>query len=289
MTRKNKLKLLQIKSKNKRIKSSFIHLYEINKERNMALATFTVSSFTDKRKQILFVKEIKNYFTRLLKNSSIDVHYWASIELGKNLNNPHTHIQLYFEEENIDKINKAYKKTIDHFNLDVKRCKLVQEDKGLKTNSSSNYVIKEWDNKLMTDKQILALDKARSSLKKGEAKNIQMFSKSRASKPHPLYKKLYYSHQLTYHNVNYLFEKGFAVRLQGMALLNARQNGKLPYIMFKNGAIKTHTIKFYSLIRFFLCLTVVIKSKFLQKCIYINKSNIKLNFRVKKVRFARME
>jgi len=37
MTRENKLKLLQIKSKNKRIKSSFIHLYEINKERDKAL------------------------------------------------------------------------------------------------------------------------------------------------------------------------------------------------------------------------------------------------------------
>ena len=289
MTRENKLKLLQIKSKNKRIKSSFIHLYEINKERDKALATFTVSSFTDKREQLVFIKEIKNHFIRLLKNSSIDIHHWVSIELGKNLNNPHTHIQLYFEEENIDKINKAYKKTIDHFNLDVKRCKLVQEDKELKTNSSSNYVIKEWDNTVMTDNQILALDKARSSLKKGEAKNIQMFSKSRASKPHPLYKKLYYTHKLNYHNVNYLFDKGFAVRLQGVALLNARQNGELPYIMFKNGAIKTHTIKLYSLIRFFLCLTVLIKTKFLQKSIYINKSNVKVNFRVIKIQFVRLE
>jgi len=289
MPGENKLKLAQLKSKNRRIKSSFIHLYEINKERDKALATFTVSSFPDKRKQIIFVKEIKNHFIRLLKNSSIDVHYWASIELGKNLSNPHTHIQLYFEEENIDKINKAYKKTIDHFNLDVKRCKLVQEDKELNMNSSFNYVIKEWDNTLMTNNQILALDKARSLLKKGEAKNIQMFSKSRASKPHPLYKKLYYSHQLTYHNVNYLFKKGFATRLQGMPLLKARQNGKLPYIMFKNGAIKIQTIKFYSLIRFFLCFTVLIKTKILYKCIYVNKCKVKLNFRVKKVIFVRRE
>ena len=71
------------------------------------MATFTVSSFTDKRKQIIFVKEIKNHFIRLLKNSSIDANYWVSIELGKNFNNPHTHIQLYFEEENIDKINNG--------------------------------------------------------------------------------------------------------------------------------------------------------------------------------------
>ncbi len=289
MTREKKLKLFQIKSKNKRIKSSFIHLYEINKERDMALATFTVSSFTDKSKQLVFVKEIKNHFIRLLKNSSIDVQYFASIELGKSLNNPHVHIQLYFEEENISKIQKAYQKTLDFFNLNQKRCKLVQEDKELSKNSSNNYAIKEWDNTVMTDNQILALNKARSSLKKGEAKNLQMFSKSRALNPHQLYKVLYYFHQLSYHNVNYLMKKGFAVRLQGMSLLNARQDGRLPYIMFKNGAIKIQTIKFYSLIRFFLCFTVLIKTKILQKCIYYNKHNIKLNYGVKKVFFVKKE
>ena len=289
MTRENKLKLHQIKSKNKRIKSSFIHLYEINRDRHKALATFTVASFTNKQKQLLFVKEIKNHFIRLLKQSSIDISHWVSIELGKNLNNPHTHIQLYFEEENIYKINKAYKKTIEHFNLDAKRCKLVEEDKDLNKDSSFNYTIKEWDNTVMTNEQIMALDKARSSLKKGEAKNIQMISKSRALNPHPLYKVLYYFHQLSYHNVNYLMEKGFAVRLQGMSLLNARQDGRLPYIMFKNGAIKIQTTKFYSLLRLFLCFTVFIKTKILQKCIYYNKHNAKLNSRIKKVFFVKKE
>ena len=289
MTREYRLKLYQIKSKNKRTKSSFIHLYEVNRERHKALTTFTVASFVDKRKQLIFIKEIKNHFIKLLKQSSIDVQYWASIELGKKLNNPHTHIQLYFEEENIDKINKAYQKTIEHFNLNSQRCKLVEEDKELKKDSSFNYAIKEWDNTVMTNKQIMALDKARSSLKKGEAKNIQMFSKSRALNPFPLYKVLYYFHQLTYHNVNYLMKKGFAVRLQGMALLNARQDGRLPYIMFKNGAIKIQTTKFYSLLRLFLCFTVFIKIKILQKCIYYNKHNAKLNSRIKKVFFVKKE
>lgn len=289
MPEKNKLKLLQLKSKNNRVKSSFLHLNEVNRHRSKALATFTVLSLVDKQLQLILIKEIKNHFIKLLRNSSIDVQYFSVIELGKSLANPHTHIQLYFEEENIDKIQKAYQKTIAYFSLNQKRCKLVQENKNLNMKSSFNYVIKEFDNKVMTNNQIMALDKARSSLKQKEAKNIQLFSKSRASKPHPLFKKLYYSHQLTYDNVNYLFEKGFATRLKGMRLLKARQNGKLPYIVFKNGAIKLETTLLYHSVLFFLCFKVLIKTKILQRYIYINKSNVKFNYVIKKVRFVSME
>ena len=289
MPEKNKLKLRQLKSKNNRDKSSFLHLNEVNQHRSKALATFTVLSFVDKQLQLILIKEIKNHFIQLLRNSRIDVCYWAQIELGKSLANPHTHIQLYFEEENIDKVKKAFQKTINYFHLDIKRCKLVEEDKELNMNSSFNYVIKELDNKVMTDDEILSLDKARSLLKKGEAKNIQLFSKSQLPYPRKLYTKLFFDYQLKYVNVNYLLDKGFATRLQGRALFEARQNKILPYIIFKSGAIKIQTMKLCSLIQLFLCFTVLVKLKIQQKSVYINKSKVKVNFRVIKVQYVRLE
>jgi len=289
MPGKNKVKLLQLKSKNNRVKSSFLHLNEVNQHRHKALATFTVRSLVNKQSQLIVIKEIKNHFIKLLKNSSMDVQYFSVIELGDNLANPHTHIQLYFEEENIDKVQKAFQKTLACFGLDTQRCQLVQEDKELNRKSSFNYVIKEYDNTVLSDEKILALDKARSSLKKGEAKHIQLYSKSRLPHPHALYKTLFYKYQLTYLNVNFLFEKGFATRLQGRAMSEALQNRKLPYIIFKDGAIKLKTTLLYHSMLFFLCYKVLVKYKILQKCIYINKSKVMMNLRVKKVLFLKRE
>ena len=282
MTEELKLKLRQLKSKNNRDKSAYLHLDDVNRHRSRALVTFTVLSMVDKQLQLILIKEIKNHFIKLLRNSSIDVVHYCSIELGKSLSNPHTHLQLYFEEENIDKINKAFQKTLNYFSLDEKRCKLVQENKDFKMNSSFNYVIKEFDNCLLSDSQILAIDKARSSMKKNEAKSIPFFSRSRLPYPHVLYKALFFQHQLSYVNVNYLFKEGFAIRLQGRALLEARNNAQLPCVIFKNGAIRIKTMKLYSLIRLFLCFTVLVKIKILQRSVYYNKSNAFINIEVKK-------
>ena len=289
MSWEEKLKLQQLKSKNNRDKSAYLHLDDVNRHRSRALVTFTVLSMVDKQLQLILIKEIKNHFIKLLRNSSIDVVHYCSIELGKSLSNPHTHLQLYFEEENIDKINKAFQKTLNYFSLDEKRCKLVQENKDFNINSSFNYVIKEFDNSVLSDSQILAIDNARSSMKKGEAKNIPFFSKSRLPYPHVLYKELFFQHQLSYVNVNHLFKEGFATRLQGRVLLEARKNGQLPYVVFKNGAIRIKTMQLYALIRLFLCFTVLIKLEILQKSVYINKSKIKFNFRIIKIQFVSRE
>ncbi len=290
MSWEEKLKLRQLKSKNNRDKSAYLHLDDVNRHRNKALATFTVLSMVDKQLQLILIKEIKNHFIKLLRNSSIDVVHYCSIELGRNLNNPHTHLQLYFEEENIDKINKAFQKTLDFFSLDDQRCKLIKENKDFKMNSSFNYVIKEFDNSLLSDAQILAIDKARSAMKKGKAKNIQLFSKSRLPHPHKLYTTLFFDYQLEYVNVNYLFKEGYAKRLQGRALLEARQNGELPYIIFKNGAIRIKTMKLYSLIRLFLCFTVLVKIKILQKIQYYNKYVRKVIIKLKQSkRYPKLE
>ena len=270
MTEELKLKLRQLKSKNNKVKSNYLHLCDSNIGRKRALATFTVQAMTAKQLQLLLIKEIKNYFSKRLQNLKVDVQYFSVIELGQHKSNPHLHVQLFYDEKDFDKVKKAYKKTIEYFSLVERRCKLTEEDKDMHLKGSFNYVIKEFDNLTLTDKEILDLDRARKRLKQGNTKHLQFFSKSRSQLCRPLYKALWFKHKLKYMHVNTLMD-GFAKRLQGLKLLEARQINELPYILFKDGAIQVNSTKLYNLILLALLFMVSIYFKNQIKCIYRNK------------------
>lgn len=275
MTEELKLKLRQLKSKNNKVKSNYLHLCDSNIGRKRALATFTVPTMTAKQLQLLLIKEIKNYFSKRLQNLKVDVQYFSVIELGQHKSNPHLHIQLFYDEKDFYKVRKAYEKTIEYFSLVEKRCKLVEEMEGLQHPSSYNYVIKKFDNTKLRDKDILELDTARKKLKEGETKYLQFFSKSRSQHPHPLYKALWFKHRLTYANVNTLMS-GYATRLQGLKLLEARQTNELPYVLFKDGAIQVCGFKLYKLTLLTLLYLGAYKGVGSERCIYYNKGENRL-------------
>lgn len=272
MPGENELELRWLKSKNKKVKSSYLRLNDSNIGRNRALATFTVKKHSKPQSQLLLIKEIKNYFSKRLQNLKSDIQYFNMIELSKksNYSNPHLHSQLFYDEEDTKRVEQAYNKTIEHFSLNSERCKLVKESEELLHSSSYNYIIKELDNLQLTNKEILDLDAARKLLKQGEAKHIQLHSQSRPLYPHPLYKTLWFNHKLKYIHVNHLMNH-YATRLKGLKLMKARQINKLPYILFKDGAIQINSSKLFNLILLTILYIGVYVSKSSEKCIYCNK------------------
>ncbi len=274
MTREKALKLRQLKSKNNKIKSSYLHLCECNRGRARALVTLTIPAMTAKELQLLLIKEIKNYFSKRLQNLKCDIQYFSIIELGKYKTNPHLHIQLFYNKADESKVEKAYQKTIDKFSLLNQRCKFAKEIEEISLSSSFNYIIKEFDNLKLNDNEILALDKARKKLKQGNTKYIQFFSKSRPQQPHLLYKTLWFKYNLNYMNVNALMN-GYATRLKGYKLIRSQQINKLPYILFKNGAIQVNSFKLYKLILLTLLYLYmssdILEFKMSQKILYYNK------------------
>ncbi len=142
----NELELRWLKSKNDKTKSTYLHLCECNIGRKRALATFTVQAMQNKQDQLLLIKKIKNYFSKRLQNLKCDVQYFSVIELGRSRarSNPHLHVQLFYNEEDLHKVEKAYQKCIEFFLLVNKRCKLVKESgKASDSPLSYNYIIKE--------------------------------------------------------------------------------------------------------------------------------------------------
>jgi len=151
-------------------------------------------------------------------------------------------VQLWYDEEDASRVEIAYQKTIGFFSLIGRRCRLVKESREVPASPLSyNYIIKEFDNLKLSDKEILALDTARKKLKAGETKYVQFHSQSRPQHPRTLYKALWFKHGLNYLNANTLMD-GYATRLQGLKLLKARQINELPYILFKDGAIQSKNI-----------------------------------------------
>ncbi len=267
-----KLKLGQIKSKNNKTKSAYLHLCDANIGRSRALITFTTASMKSKQYQLIKVKDIKNYFAKKLQNLKVDIQYMSVIELGIYKTNPHLHFQLFYNKENIENIEKAYKKTIDYFNLKPQRCDFKKEDPNIQHNSSFNYIIKEFDNSQLSDQEILDLDSARKKIKQGSTKYTKLYSISKAKYPRSLYKKLWYDKGLNYLQVNELMTH-YAKRLQGQEIKKAKQSMLLPFILFKDGAININTSKLSSLILFPLLILHPYIYKSSEKCIYNNKRN----------------
>jgi len=274
-----KFELRQLKSKNDKVKSQYIHLCEKNEGRERSLVTFTVVSRKDKEEQLLRVKEIKNYFAKRLQNLKSNVQYFSVIELGKRMNNPHLHAQLFYEKEDEERIEEAYIKTIKYFNLNSTRCKLLLDDKQLSSASSHNYIIKEYDNKQLSEDEIRALDHARNKLKSGKkTKHIQFHSKSRPIQTQPIYKKLWFDYGMTYHNVNELFKNGYAKKYKIEEKSYEAKYYKYPYIRLKKSVIEINTVELYNLT--LLVVFFINQSLSSEKCIYCNKREKKGLFKI---------
>ncbi len=246
----DKVHIKRLRSKNKKICSSYLYICDRNKDKDRMLITFTSSKKTAFEK-LSHIKEIKNHFSKLLSNLKIDIDKFSVIELGANYSNPHLHLQLFYNEIDFNKILRAFNKTLLKFKLNEKRSILSKEDKSKHKLDYFVYILKEYS-KNLSDSEILKLDKARSSLKINENKNIQLVSHSHGVLSKKVYKELYYQYKIDYLIADTLHKLGF---------FNIKNTNIIQWSLSK-------ILKLIVFCLVFSSKTVKIRQKFL----YINKS-----------------
>jgi len=272
-----KLELYRLKNKNNKIKSKFIHLHECNIGRERSLVTFTLPKMGNATEQLIGINEIRKFFIKRLQNLKANIQYFTAIELGKNFDNPHLHIQLYFDDQDEERIDDAYFKTLKQFQLILKRNKITKVDSSASSTTSFNYAIKESDNQHQDDKEILKRNKAKQKIKSKNirAKNISFYTSSRSMLPQPLYKKLWFDYDMNYHAVNELISKGYAITYsqKDIELVKYLFRDSSSFIFYKSGAIKLDIDALYHLILLSLLFLYLGISKRLssQLCVYSNK------------------
>ena len=140
----------------------------------------------DKFSKLDMINDIRNYFNKLVKNTKNDnIKFFSNIELGKNKDNPHVHIQVWHEDQK--QIDKIYDKVISRFGLFSEFCRL---DKQKNDKQIFQYVIKDY-NKSMSDEQLLKLDDKKRIFRGVLGKKIRFSSHSKGRYTKAIYKSLY--------------------------------------------------------------------------------------------------
>jgi len=196
-----------IRTKNKKIWSNYLFMSDKNKNMEKVLVTFT-SPEIDAQEKLTEIKLIKNHFSKLLSNLKIDIDKFSVVEIGENKNNPHLHIQLFYNHRDFDRIYKAYIKTLVKFNLYQEFCKFSKTDKSKTHITYFSYILKEFSPKL-SDSKLIAFDKARNTLRVKKNKNIQFISHSHNLLTRPTYKHLHFTYKINYSNADFLYSNGF--------------------------------------------------------------------------------
>lgn len=193
------------RAKNKKIWSGYLYLLDTNKDRDKALITFTTSKKTIQEK-LDEIRSIKKNFSKLIGNLKIEISQFSVIELGSKKNNPHLHVQLFFDSKDFSKIEKVYNKTIEKFNLIQKRCKLSRVDQNKTHVKYFSYILKEYSTKFF-DKELMEWIRARNSVKGRKNKYMQFVSSSHYNLTKPLYKYLFFKFHISYLDADALSNK----------------------------------------------------------------------------------
>ena len=206
------IEINRLRTKNKKVWSTYKYISDKNQDKEKMLITFTSPKSTpfDKFKHIA---EIKKHFSKLLSNLKIDLAKFTVIELGKNLNNPHSHTQLFYNENDYHKIVKAFNKILIRFGLNEKRCIITKTDTTKFKLKYFVYILKEYS-KNLTDNKLLELNKARQQLRTNENKNIQIVSHSHGTLSKKVYKQLFYKNNIDYLTADMLYENQFLKIIQ---------------------------------------------------------------------------
>ena len=140
----------------------------------------------DKFSKLDMINDIRNYFVKLVKNTKNDnIKFFSNIELGKNKDNAHVHLQIWHEDQK--QIDKIYDKVISRFGLFAEYCKLIEQKNDTKI---FEYVIKDY-NKSMSDEQLLKLDDKKRIFRGVLGKKIRFSSHSKGKYTKAIYKSLY--------------------------------------------------------------------------------------------------
>jgi hypothetical protein len=178
-----------------------------NKDKDKALITFT-SPQTETYDKLLHIKEIKKHFSKLLSNLKIETDKYAVIELGKNKNNPHLHIQIFYNAKDLERIKRAYIKTLYKFNLHEKLCVFTTTDKTKTHIKYFSYILKEYGKKL-SDNELIELDEARGKLRVKKNKNMQFISRSHNLLTRAVYKYLYFKKGIGYSKADFFYNENY--------------------------------------------------------------------------------
>jgi len=195
---------------NNRIKSQYLSLVDINKNRSFALVTFTSNKKHDVDK-LSHILEIRESFIKKLKNLRAGIDYIASIELTDTYDNPHLHFQLFYDDQDYDRIIKAYRKVIIAHKL-KKNCCDINNKITYKELCWGLYIIKEYDNKKIDKKgeyELIKLMSARETYRKrlSKTKKFKYILMSQRKLPQKVYSTFFKKLNLNYEEVNTLYTK----------------------------------------------------------------------------------
>ena len=195
---------------NNRIKSQYLSLMDINKNRSFALVTFTSNKKHDIDK-LSHILDIRDTFIKKLKNLRAGIDYIASIEFADTHDNPHLHFQLFYDDKDYDRIIKVYNKVITAHKLKKNYCdinnKITYEEL-----SWGLYVIKEYDNKKINKKgehELIKLMSARETYRKRlrKTKKFKYILMSQRKLPQKVYSTFFKKLNLNYKEVNKLYSQ----------------------------------------------------------------------------------
>lgn len=152
---------------------------------NKLMLTFTHNE-KDKYYKLLIINEIKNYITKLISNTKSDnIKFFSNIELGSNYDNPHLHVQLFYDDYN--QIMKIRDKVIAKFNLNGEYCDISIPERA---DVVYRYVVKDYDNNV-SDDTLLKLDSAKRYYRYMLDSKIRFSSVSKEKYTKSIYKKAY--------------------------------------------------------------------------------------------------
>ena len=195
---------------NNRIKSQYLSLMDINKNRSFALVTFTSNKKHDVDK-LSHILEIRESFIKKLKNLRAGIDYIASIELSDTHDNPHIHFQLFYDDENYDSILKAYNKVIALHKI-KKNCCDINNQITYKELCWGLYIVKEYDNLKINKKgehELIKLMSARETYRKrlSKTKKFKYILMSQRKLPQKVYSTFFRKLNLNYKEVNSLYSQ----------------------------------------------------------------------------------
>lgn len=174
-------------------------MYEKYNYLNKLMLTFTYND-DNKYFKMQVINEIKNYITKLVRNTkNSNIKYYANIELGEYYDNPHLHIQFFYDD--LKQIMSIRDKVISKFGLFSEYCCIsIPERDEVKY----EYVIKDYTNKIK-DEDLLLLDSIKKDYRNFLGKNLRFTSFSKEKYSKATYKRAY-THGIKKANVDILID-----------------------------------------------------------------------------------
>jgi hypothetical protein len=177
--------LIQTRKRNNSTRFHYYDLARNNAHKQKQLITFTYSD-SDARFKMQVINEMRNYFNKLVRNLQTDsIKHFSNIEIGQNFDNPHLHIQVWYEESDSFALERIYNKVIQRYGLMTNRCSQVANRDDTEV---FHYVIKDY-RKDISDEELIKLNSHKAWYRKELGKNLRFSSHSKSKYTKVIYKR----------------------------------------------------------------------------------------------------